>query len=305
MPRSRATGFFVRAANALLLVTNWHVVTGLNPANPASAKEPPPNYLKLAVSNKLGGLSEITLPLYSSSMHPLWDEHPDGGIVDIAIYPLPLGLEKHFNFVDIQSAEDDASIREAVAKDVFILGYPFSRDEVTEVFGEDAPYYFPVWKRGSIASEPALRLKRRVLLIDSLSRPGMSGAPVVIAQDAQLLRATTQANSEVFGRVLAGERGAIRDYDPEAVAEEKVKQFRFLGVYSGVIGNTRLAEVALGVCWHVDVLSELFEKHRQGVMPYHAPIPNDHYAAFLRQFPPKDRVTIKDVDGEVIEHAEI
>ncbi|WP_334045992.1 serine protease [Burkholderia cepacia] len=301
--RSYATGFFIRATNALLLVTNWHVVTGLNPADPSLSSIPPPHYLKATVIGKHGFVTELSLPLYGSSMTPLWEEHPSGSDVDIAIYPLPFTLENHFDFIDIHSAEDDAVIAEKVARDVFILGYPFSRDEMRDVFGEDAPYYIPVWKRGSIATEPALRLGRRILLIDSLSRAGMSGAPIVIAQDDKLLGAGNAANSDVFRCMLSGESSAldvIRQIDTDALTEETVKRFRFLGVYSGTIGSTRLSEIALGKCWHAETLRDLVENAQRGAMPYHAPVQNEHYDAFFAQFAGGE-LTLRSVDGKVVE----
>lgn len=304
--RSHATGFFLRAGGALLLVTNWHVVTGLDPAAPSvvGLGRPPPHFLKVTVLGKNGRLTELSLPLYTPAMEPLWLEHPSGGDVDIVIYPLPIELEKRFQFVDIQSAEDDARIAETVAKDVFILGYPFNRDEMKGAFGDDAPYYIPVWKRGSIATEPALRLGGRVLLIDSLSRAGMSGAPVVIAQDDKLMGAGNAANSKAFERMLAGDNGAIMDVDTKALTDESIKRFRFLGVYSGTIGSTRLAEVALGKCWHVETLRELTASAREGVMPFHAPRPNGHYDAFFAQFAGGELIR-KNVDGEVVERVQI
>lgn len=298
---SHATGFFIRAANALLLVTNWHVVTGLDPDNPTVSKTPPPHYLKATVISKSRILTELTLPLYRSSMEPLWQEHSSGGAIDIAIYPLPLTLEKYYEFVDIHAAEDDAPITEKVARDVFILGYPFSRNEMREVFGEDAPYYMPVWKRGSIATEPGLRLGGRVLLIDSLSRAGMSGAPIVVSQDDKLLNPGHRANSEVFRQMLAGEVDALEglsQIDTEALSEVTVKHFRFLGVYSGTIGSTRLAEIALGKCWHVDVLRDLVANSRAGNMPSHAPLPSEHYDAFYAEFAGGNLV-FRNADGEV------
>lgn len=306
--RSHATGFFIRMKNMLLLVTNWHVVTGLDPANPTVSNIPPPHYLKATVISKCGTtVTELTLPLYGPTMKPIWDEHPSGGEVDIVVYPIPLEYEKHFEFVDMHSAEDAEPINEKVASDVFILGYPFSRDEMHQVFGEDAPYYRPIWKRGSIASEPALRLGNRVLLIDSLSRAGMSGAPIVIAQDEKVLNAGSEANSEAFKRLLSGEGGAIKamsQIDTKALTEVTVKRFRFLGVYSGTIGSTRLSEVALGKCWHVEVLCDLLANPRSGSMPAHAPDKNAHYDAFLAQSP-QGTLTRKDEEGRIIERIQI
>lgn len=303
--RSRATGFFIRAGSALLLVTNWHVVSGLNPADPSVMKRdslPPPHYLKVTVANKNGGLSELTLPLYDESMKPRWTEHPEGGSVDIVAYELPLYLEDHFNFIDITSAEDDVNIAEAVATDVYILGYPFSRDELKAAFGEGAPYHLPIWKRGTIASEPAVRFNQRVILIDSLSRPGMSGGPVVIAQNAHLMRATTQESAKVLERLKAGESKAILDIDFESMKDLHVKQFRFLGIYSGILGNTPLSEVALGVCWHTDVIRDLFANHCAGSMPFYAPEHNQFYDAFLSQFPGEGKLVIRSIDGEIAKH---
>ena len=57
-----------------------------------------------------------------------------------------------------------------IGMEVFILGYPF----------KIAPPAFPIWKRGSIASEPELvRMTGGYLYVDTASRPGMSGAPVI------------------------------------------------------------------------------------------------------------------------------
>lgn len=291
-----------------MLVTNWHVVTGLDPANPTLLALPPPNFLKLTVlSRDRSTLVELSLPLYGRSMEPLWKEHSLGGDVDIVVYPLSLALEKNFEFVDINSAEDNAPISEEVAKDVFILGYPFSRDEMRGVFGEDAPYYIPIWKRGSIATEPALRFGKRVLLIDSLSRAGMSGAPIVIAQDEKVAYTRKAEDYEILRRMAAGEGAsveALSRIDLEALTEGTVKRFRFLGVYSGTIGSTRLAEVALGKCWHVEVLRELVANPRNGNMPAHAPLPNAHYNDFLAELP-GDYLTIKNEDGEIIERIRI
>jgi hypothetical protein len=303
--RGYATGFFVRTEQALLLVTNWHVVTGLNPANPSvmSLSAPPPSFIKLTVRSKTEWLTELTVPLYDREGRPLWEEHPEGPAVDMVIYPLSLTLESYFVLVDIQAAVGRSEFDETVAKDVFILGYPFSKDEMRSSFGTDAPYYFPVWKRGSIATEPDIRLTGRLLLIDSLTRPGMSGAPVVIAQDETVISLGSAENAAIFERRQRGEMSALDALcalDTNSLANMTEKRFRFLGVYSGVIGNTRLEQVALGKCWHIDALRELVANSRAGVMPYHSPVPNHHYDAFFDELAGGELIR-KDVTGAVVE----
>lgn len=77
--------------------------------------------------------------------------------------PLPAQPE-HLNFRPINEMSTEA-LQVSVGMDVFVLGYPF---------GFQLPGY-PVWKRGSIASEPDLApLTYRYMLVDSASRPGMS-----------------------------------------------------------------------------------------------------------------------------------
>jgi len=259
--------------------------------------------MKLTVCSKAGWLTELTAPLYDRKMAPLWKEHPEGPAVDAVIYPLPRRLEDHFVFVDIQDAVSDTEIDDTVAKDVFILGYPFSKEEMKSSFGINAAYYLPIWKRGSIATEPRVRLGGRILLIDSLSRPGMSGAPVVIAQDEKMVHATDARNSAILGLIRRGEiaaRDAIRGLDAQSLRIATEKQFNFLGLYSGVIGNTRLQQVALGKCWHFDTLRELAANHRPGVMPYHSPMPNQFYEAFIDDLAGGELIR-KNVHGEIVE----
>lgn len=281
--RSHATGFFIRAKGAILLVTNWHVVSGLNPVDPTKAGSPPPQYLKVTVISRRRSVAELSVPLYDDQMRPRWYEHPMRHAVDLALIDLPEALGEHFNFVDIHSVEDASDIAVAVAKDVFILGYPFSKAELEGEFGQNAPYYLPIWKRGSIATEPAVPLGGRVLLIDSLSRAGMSGAPVLVSEDHQMMRAKNAQGNEFIKAVLAGDTSALRQFDRNNIEDAYVKQFKLLGVYSGTIGSTKMGEVALGKCWTTQALTEAVNDAVQGEMPAHAPSHNDFYSAFLQR----------------------
>ena len=281
--RSHATGFFVRVKGAILLVTNWHVVSGLNPADPGKAGNPSPHYLKVTVLGRNSNLVELSVSLYDADMKPRWYEHPSGHVVDIALLELPEMLEEYFYFVDIHSVEDDAKIVEAVAKDVFILGYPFSKAELEAEFGAKTLYFLPVWKRGSIATEPAVPLRDRVVLIDSLSRAGMSGAPVLIAQDHMVMRAKNAQGNAFIKAVQRGDKSALTLFDQDSLEDAHVKRFKLLGVYSGTIGSTKMGEIALGKCWTTQTLAETVNQARPGYMPSHAPEPNAHYAALLQQ----------------------
>ena len=297
--RSYATGFFIRTANSILLITNWHVVSGLDPAETSKTAKPTPVLIKATVISKTKMVTELTIPLYDAKLSPLWFEHSLGSEVDLAICRLPSTLAKYFDFIDIYSVEDETQISERVANDVFIVGYPFSRDEFHQSFGNHSPYYMPVWKRGSLAFEPSLRLKNRILLIDALSRAGMSGAPVFLGQDIDVMGASTTTNVEPLKRLASGDTSALYELDASALTSGKERKFRFLGVYSGTFGTTKLAETALGKCWHVDTLREAIETPVRGTMPAHSPFENEHYAEILRTI--NGKIVLKDAEGNVKE----
>lgn len=73
--RSYATGFFIRTANSVLLITNWHVVSGLDPADTSKAAKATPVFLKATVISKTQMVTELTIPLYDEQLSPLWSEH--------------------------------------------------------------------------------------------------------------------------------------------------------------------------------------------------------------------------------------
>jgi hypothetical protein len=108
--------------------------------------------------------------------------------------------------------------------DVFILGYPFKIR---------LPAY-PVWKRGSIASEPNLvRLTTDYMLVDTASRPGMSGAPVI-------RRSWTNHMLEV---------GVLAVMDTPLT--------KFIGVYSGRLPTDHSHEAQIGLVWDSSFIDEI------------------------------------------------
>jgi hypothetical protein len=108
--------------------------------------------------------------------------------------------------------------------DVFVLGYPFGAE----------PPGFPVWKRGSIASEPDLvRLSSDYLLVDSASRPGMSGAPVI---------------RRSWGTHLLN--GDITFTDGRAAT-------KLVGIYSGRLHTKAFEDAQIAMVWHPSFIDEI------------------------------------------------
>jgi hypothetical protein len=110
---------------------------------------------------------------------------------------------------------------------VFILGYPLGLTKQGVV---------PIWKRGSIASEPFFyTTDGPIILIDALTRAGMSGAPVLCFGN----EIATIEGTEVKGATPT---------DPLLV-----------GVYAGREGATsEETNMALGRVWKKELLDEIF-----------------------------------------------
>jgi hypothetical protein len=108
--------------------------------------------------------------------------------------------------------------------EVFILGYPFGPE----------PPGFPVWKRGSIASEPDLaQLGAKYLLIDTASLPGMSGSPVIRRSWTNHL------------------------VDANYTSDDNRIATKFIGVYSGRRKGPQGSDTQLGMVWPASYITDI------------------------------------------------
>jgi hypothetical protein len=122
-----------------------------------------------------------------------------------------------------------------VARDVFVLGYPK---------GISGGGVFPIWKKASIATEPAIQLDGLPkMLVDTATREGMSGAPVVAISD-----------------------GGYEEEDGSLI-ETAGRFYRFVGVYSGRLGNNEM-EAQLGIVWKAQAVDEIVEIPTKGTSSF-------------------------------------
>jgi hypothetical protein len=181
-PISTATAFFYKIEKRFALVTNWHVLSGRHPdtGQPLDEKNGSvPNVLELSVHlEEVGSTAHhIRIPLFKSDGTPLWHQHKEfGQRVDVAVINIAetLYIEAQGKrlYVKMYSANegDPKHLAMAVGDDVFVVGYPL---------GLRVRAIFPIWKRGSIATEPSFDLNDLPLMyIDCATRSGMSGSPV-------------------------------------------------------------------------------------------------------------------------------
>ena len=222
---SWGTGFIWQHAEQFYLITNWHNVSGRDPfsQNHLSPTAAEPDRLHI-VWNEKGSTGKVPaeLPIRGMDGEPLWLIHPALGnkvdVVAVPVKPPPDADPYPINHMP------SGGLLLQIGMDVFILGYPFGI----------GPHGLPVWKRGSIATEPnVINHERPFILVDSASRPGMSGSPVI--------RRTVDYHPMESGE-LTQSAGTMT---------------RLVGVYSGRLATNDPNDPQLGLTWPIGFVEEI------------------------------------------------
>ena len=212
------TAFVWATSGAHFLITNWHNVSGRNPFDGKhvlkNAGEPNSLRVWFNKKNSLGEKVPIDIPLHEPSGKARWFIHPVLAKIDVVALPFPIPPGVDAYPINLMASEP---LLTKVGMDAYVLGYPFG-------FGVAG---LPVWKRGSIASEPdVLSPEQHYFLLDTASRPGMSGSPVIMRSwGAHLLE---DGNYNLGGPLTAT---------------------RFIGIYSGRLHTTDPLDAQLGIIW--------------------------------------------------------
>lgn len=226
-PLGQGTGFMWKLRDQYYLVTNWHVLAMCDFFTRANLRKDAgrPNILRTLFNIRSGSFDKQRwdITIRDADDRPLWLVHP-GRRADIAVLPLPFRPEELIIALYPLNILANAALRIEIGMEVFILGYPFKIE----------PPAYPVWKRGSIASEPQLaRLTTDYMLVDTASRPGMSGAPVI---------RRSWTNHMV---------------DPGVVALVDTPLNKFIGVYSGRVPTDHPHEAQIGLVWDGSLIDEI------------------------------------------------
>ena len=223
---SLGTGFIRKQGLNHYLVTNWHNFSGRDPrtGKHLSKTLAEPNEINVwwNFKGKLGEMVSSMIPIRSICGKPLWWIHPAyGNKVDVVALPIVPPENTDVYPINLMPS---VNLAIGVGKDVFVLGYPFG-------IGSSG---LPIWKRGSIASEPDfIDPADPHMLIDTASRPGMSGSPVIQKSwDAHTL-------------------------DNGSIVMNGLSAYRFVGVYSGRLATEDKNDAQLGMVWPSKLLTEI------------------------------------------------
>lgn len=226
------TGFAYRFRGKPYLITNWHNLTGRDPATgqprttdgvvPTTVKarlHPPPKRDERGTAISLTiGERAFNIPALGVDEHP-WLMHKRGQMIDI----VAAEFQEEF---DIYCVNDGFLVEDPyveVGQEVFLLGFPR---------GLQPTGLLPIWKRGSIATEPRMfSYSEPFILVDSATRERMSSALVVA-------RAITKEDHAFIIGEDMGKKPIIFH-----------KNFALIGIYSGRMGHSDLLEAQLGKVW--------------------------------------------------------
>ena len=231
---STGTGFVVQRNGGNYLITNRHVLSGRDATNQKlHGRAVDPNAVRILHNSTLGlghwtGVEE---PIVDSNEIPLWFEHPRwGSEIDVVALPLTrlegVGLEPH----SLEPPDPRPMIRPSYSLN--IIGFPF---------GIASSGGIGVWVQGTVASEPEMDygLYPR-FLIDSRTRPGQSGSPVVF--------------------YAAGQGFFTEEY----IYDMRLQTTQMLvGVYSGRINE----ESDIGIVWKTSLIPEIIDGGVRGCKP--------------------------------------
>lgn len=258
------------------LITNYHVLTGREPQNPAQLlpnvnvpdspdelefsvlTEPDPSDPDQIFYPQRGGISLTN--------NGPWLEHRDRAEgVDIVAVPIKFPqksivlTQKQLDLVEDIAFE--------VGSDLTIVGFPF---------GFGAGDFLPIWKRGTVASEPLFKPNGQArFYIDATTKSGMSGAPVFATRVRDMI-ALDEGTAAVMKRREAGEISdleVLRQIDPSRMRKTvAVRQFRLVGIYSGRMTVHQDQDPHIGIVWEKQLIDELFSDPHPTEHPF-PPLP--------------------------------
>lgn len=242
------TGFYYKLHGSMWLVSNWHVIAGRSvmTGQPRHSSSAVPDEVRTTFYTIQGNnivSSQVKFPLVVDEEN-LWLQHSKGQNVDLAM--LELSIENfdvndviHVNISEPVDAYVSCSDMDwGISSEAFILGFPDIRRNTQP---------FPIWKRGTIASEPSQEFdESNVFLLDTATSEGMSGSPVLLRSSGNYVNSAGTTKSIVTG------------YGATKITQK-------IGVYSGRYreDDDPLAP-QLGKAWHIWHLEEIVKERVKG-----------------------------------------
>ncbi|MEP6342322.1 MAG: hypothetical protein ABJ275_03330 [Maricaulaceae bacterium] len=230
--KSVMSGFIWRNDGADFLITNWHNVTGLHPDSEEPIGSFTPTHFCCeykAVKNDDQSIASgtVDLSLYNNEENPKWIEHPQGRLIDVVAIPFyDDDLPDNYDLLALNEQDFQKDWNPRIGSEGFIVGYPE---------GFSGPLTTPIWKRGSVSTEPSLdHQEKPMFLVDTIGNKGLSGSCVIGRSSGIFMKGGKLTGTEIIGTWE-----------------------NFIGIYSGRVSDEGIGS-QLGRVWKASVLEEIF-----------------------------------------------
>lgn len=198
-----ATGFFFTTKTKVYFITNNHVVGGkfykdeyLRDHKHVVPLDSIPNKIKIKVYGaRLNQSFFITVPLINNhdTAYIKFNNatYKNDDLMDVVAIPINDAIKLQIkNTVVLRPQDINPNIVMSPSTELFIVGFPYD-------YGKFNTY--PIWKRGTIASEPNLKsINVNNFWIDATTRMGMSGSPVYFRGS---IYATKESPTTIDGKI--------------------------------------------------------------------------------------------------------
>lgn len=247
---SQGTGFFYGREDSrgqfVCLVTNYHVLMG---SAPTTNRAPDGDNIVFQFhlsETETGRVKEIVYPLFTKNGEPVWIQSNSFPEADVAIIPIAGSMCTDAKVYALSEGWCRPDIRLRPTISVTLVGYPHG------FF--DKKNALPIWKTGSIASEPYIDFEGKPLfLVDVSAFRGMSGSPVFVIKDSSYedMQGMWIVSSQVERRFL-GVFSSMPEIKRKQYIEEIPK-----GTKPGIILRESLQ---LGFVWKVGLIFDIIKE---------------------------------------------
>lgn len=227
-----ATGFIVREKGRNFLVSAYHCLTGLNPAN-GKCSSPTgfiPKRIRVFPATRLG--NTITRHVVDIDLNDGVLTDPNFSVFRTDIAAIELNDPAEFVSADSTSEK----LHTTAGSQCFVVGFPLPQTSALHI---------PIWRRASFATDPTIAIDGKPLFyVDAYTSPGMSGSPIF---------------QRVFGPVAHYGEGGLK------IEVDRVVTTRLVGVYAGRIHDSQAAG-PIGYGWYANRINAILtQKHSDTV----------------------------------------
>lgn len=185
----------------------------------------------------------MRLPLFTKQNTPIWIKNESVPDADMAVLPVVTGFYKDCDVRCISADWAASELKVRPTSDVTLIGYPYGYYDKTNAL--------PIWKTGTIASEPSVDFEGKPLVVIDISAfPGMSGAPAVAISYGMY-------ESETGGTAVGGSRRFLGVY----ASMQMLKEEKYLEQLAQVanVGIVTEQSLELGHVWKAKLIIDTID----------------------------------------------